>query len=116
MITIFEREARKEKNLENAARLAAQKKPVKKEGDKEAKKAENAAAFLEQVEAKFFSAVAEEGEDVEAMKSKAAVNNKNNSVEEVQAPAQQQQQPTEIAATKKPEESPVKQPEESPAK
>jgi len=46
MITIFEREARKEKNLENAARLAAQKKPVKKD-DKEAKKAETAAAFLD---------------------------------------------------------------------
>ena len=62
MQTIFEREFKREKNLEVAKRQADLKKPAKKDNSIADKKAEKLNTYLNDLEENFFKHVAEDGE------------------------------------------------------
>lgn len=64
MATIFEREFRREKNLDVAKRQAELKKPVKKDNNQADKKAEKMNQYLHQLEDEFFKHVAEDSEQL----------------------------------------------------
>lgn len=62
MATIFDREFRREKNLEQAKRQAEMKKPVKKDNTVHDKKAEKLNQYIHDLEEGFFKHVAEDGD------------------------------------------------------
>ena len=62
MATIFDREFRREKNLELAKRQAELKKPVKKDNSVAEKKAQQMTQYLHDLEDGFFKHVAEDPE------------------------------------------------------
>lgn len=68
MQTIFEREFKREKNLEVAKRQAEMKKPAKRDNTVADKKAEKLNVFLNDLEENFFKHVAEDGEQLEQIK------------------------------------------------
>ena len=70
MATIFEREFRREKNLEMAKRQAEQKKPVKKDNTIVEKKAAALAQQLHELEDGFFKHVAEDAEALSIIKKR----------------------------------------------
>jgi hypothetical protein len=70
MATIFEREFRREKNLEMAKRQAEQKKPTKKDNSVAEKKAAALAQQLHELEDGFFKHVAEDAEALSVIKKR----------------------------------------------
>lgn len=107
MQTIFEREFKREKQLEVAKRQADMKKPAKRDNTVADKKAEKLNTYLNDLEENFFKHVAEDSEQLEQIKQRGEQDgNKNHDVvvdgkkEEVKkqengqpaAVAQQQQQ------------------------
>jgi hypothetical protein len=70
MATIFDREFRREKNLELAKRQAELKKPVKKDNSVAEKKAQQMTQYLNELEDGFFKHVAEDPEQLAAIKKR----------------------------------------------
>lgn len=100
MATIFDREFRREKNLEQAKRQAEMKKPIKKDNTIQDKKAEKMNQMLNDLEENFFKHVAEDQDALATIKQRGAhledhsngyVQPKAQPKEEVKQ--QQQQQP-----------------------
>jgi len=76
MLTIFEREARREKNLENAKRLAEQnKKPSDKKNaqQEEQKRVDKLKAQLDDITDKFYQSVADDEEQLAEIKERAEI-------------------------------------------
>lgn len=72
MATIFDREFRREKNLEQAKRQAEMKKPVKKDNTILDKKAEKMQNYLNDLEEQFFKHVAEDQDQLATIKQRGA--------------------------------------------
>jgi len=70
MATIFDREFRREKNLEVAKRQAELKKPTKKDNSIADKKAQQLQQQLNELEEGFFKHVAEDPEQLNAIKKR----------------------------------------------
>lgn len=70
MQTIFEREFKREKNLEVAKRQADLKKPTKRDNTLADKKAEKLNGFLNDLEENFFKHVADDNEHLEQIKQR----------------------------------------------
>jgi hypothetical protein len=70
MATIFDREFRREKNLEQAKRQAEMKKPIRKDNTANEKKAEKLNQYLHDLEEGFFKTVAEDGDALNAIKKR----------------------------------------------
>lgn len=68
MASIFDREFRREKNLEMAKRQADMKKPTKKDNTINDKKAEKMNNYLNDLSENFFKHVAEDNEALAAIK------------------------------------------------
>jgi hypothetical protein len=108
MATIFDREFRREKNLEVAKRQAELKKPTKKDNSIADKRAQQLQQQLNELEEGFFKHVAEDPEQLSAIKRRG-----DGGAAEVHAPKQQQpaaQAPPKEAA---PKEAPVPPKEEA---
>merc|ERR1719310_1640643 len=76
MLSIFEREARREKNLENAKRLAEQgKKPSDKKNaqQEEQKRVEKLKQQLDDITDKFYQSVADDEEQLAEIKERAEI-------------------------------------------
>ncbi len=105
MATIFEREFRREKNLEMAKRQAESKKPVKKDNSVAEKKAAQMTQYLHELEEGFFKHVAEDAEQLTIIKKRgdgsgaAAISHPEKPKEEAKAPAEQK--PAQPAAQPK---------------
>ena len=72
MASIFDREFRREKNLEQARRQAEMKKPIKKDNTVLDKKADKMNQFLNDLEENFFKHVAEDGDALATIKQRGA--------------------------------------------
>ena len=70
MASIFEREFKREKNLEQAKRQADMKKPTKKDNTVFDKKAEKMNQYLNELEEKFFSQVSTDEQDLVQIKQR----------------------------------------------
>lgn len=70
MATIFDREFRREKNLEMAKRQADMKKPAKKDNSIADKKAAQMTQYLHELEDGFFKHVAEDAEQLAIVKKR----------------------------------------------
>ena len=68
MASIFEREFKREKNLEQAKRQADMKKPVKKDNTVNDKRAEKMNNYLNELEEKFFTQVSTDEQDLAQIK------------------------------------------------
>ena len=104
MLQIFEREYRREKNLEVAKRLAEQKKPLKKEGGKGESKEKKLQDELMNLEEKFYKQI---GIDPAEAAEKAAARAEAIAKEEADAPgggAEEQKAPDEPGEDRKEEQ------------
>lgn len=71
MATIFDREFRREKNLELAKRQAELKKPIKKDNTVLEKKQQQMAQYMQELEEGFFKHVAEDPKQLAEIKARA---------------------------------------------
>jgi hypothetical protein len=85
MATIFDREFKREKNLEMAKRQAEMKKPGKKDNAALEKKAAQMAQMLHELEDGFFKHVAEDPEQLAIVKKRGEASHDNDSAQAKQA-------------------------------